>query len=102
MGHNGHGRELHFSAVNQSDVPQGRKGRHRKVVSDILGDLAKLNDQQAVKIPLSRLNGEKMQNLRSALNRATRERKIPVVTSSDDKYLYVWRADAAKDAGTKE
>jgi hypothetical protein len=89
---------MHFSAVNRSDVPQGRKGKHRKAVSDILGDLAKLNDRQAVKIPLSSLNGEKMQNLRSALNRVTREKKIPVVTSSDEKYLYVWRADTAKTA----
>ena len=43
-----------------------------------------------------------MQNLRSALNRVTREKKIPVVTSSEDKYLYVWRADASKSAGTNE
>lgn len=102
MGRNGNGRELHFSAVDQSDVPQGRKGKHRKAVSDILGDLAKLSPQQAVRVPLSSLNGEKMQNLRSALNRVTREKKIAVVTSSDDKYLYVWRVDAAKDAGTNE
>jgi hypothetical protein len=102
MGRNGNGRELHYSAVNRSDVPQGRKGKHRKAVADILGDLSKLTAQQAVKIPLSSLDGEKMQNLRSALNRVTRERKIPVITSSDDKYLYVWRADPAKDAGTPE
>lgn len=102
MGRNGNGRELHFSAVDQSDVPQGRKGKHRKAVSNILGDLARLSPQQAVRVPLSSLNGEKMQNLRSALNRVTREKKIAVVTSSDDKYLYVWRADAAKDAGTNE
>jgi hypothetical protein len=71
-------------------------------VSDILGDLAKLSDKQAVRIPLSTLDGEKMQNLRSALNRVTRDKKIPVVTSSDDEYLYVWRAEAATDAGTNE
>jgi hypothetical protein len=99
---NGNGRELHYSAVNRSDVPQGRKGKHRKVVSHILGDLLKLNHEEAVKIPLSSLGGEKMQNLRSALNRATRDKKIPVVTSSDDKYLYVWRADISKNAGTNE
>jgi hypothetical protein len=67
------------------------------VVADILADLSKLKAQQAVKIPLSGLNGEKMQNLRSALNRATREKNIPVVTSSDEKYLYVWRADPSKN-----
>jgi hypothetical protein len=71
-------------------------------VSDILGDLSKLNAEEAVKIPLSSLGGEKMQNLRSALNRVTRDKKISVVTSSDDKYLYVWSADTSKNAGTNE
>ena len=46
-------------------------------MADILADLSKLNAQQAIKIPLSSLNGEKMQNLRSALNRVTREKKYP-------------------------
>jgi hypothetical protein len=93
MGRNGNGNNTHYASINRSDVPQGRKGKHRKAVADILADLSKLNAQQAVKIPLSSLNGEKMQNLRSALNRVTRERNIPVETSSDEKYLYVWRAN---------
>jgi hypothetical protein len=71
-------------------------------VADILGDLSKLNAKQAIKIPLSSLKGEKMQNLRSALNRVTREREIPVETSSDEKYLYVWRADPPKNTGAAE
>jgi hypothetical protein len=71
-------------------------------VAEILGDLSKLNPEEAVRVPLSSLDGEKMQNLRSALNRVTRDKKIPVVTSSDDKYLYVWRADASKNAGPNE
>ena len=91
MGRNGSSR--HYASVNRSEVPQGRKGKHRKAVADILADLSKLDAAQAVRIPLSGLNGEKMQNLRSALNRVTREKKIPVATSSDEKYLYVWRAD---------
>jgi hypothetical protein len=97
---NGNGRN--YESVNRVDVPQGRKGKHRKAVADILSDLAKLKAQQAVKIPLSSLNGEKMQNLRSALNRVTRERNVPVETSSDEKYLYVWRADPPNNtAATK-
>src|ERR1700726_3638098 len=96
MGRNGTGNDTHYVAMNRSDVPQGRKGKHRKAVADILGDLSRLNAQQAIKIPLSSLNGEKMQNLRSALNRVTREKNIPVETSSDEKYLYVWRADPPK------
>jgi hypothetical protein len=102
MGRNATGNDTHYAAMNRSDVPQGRKGKHRKAVTDILGDLSKLSAQQAVKIPLSSLNGEKMQNLRSALNRVTREKKIPVVTSSDEKYLYVWRADLPKNTPATE
>jgi hypothetical protein len=99
---NRNGNDTHYAAVDRSDVPQGRKGKHRKAVSDILDDLSKLKAQQAVKIPLSSLNGEKMQNLRSALNRVTRERNIPVETSSDEKYLYVWRADPPKNTVATE
>jgi len=102
MGRNRNGNDANYAAVNRSDVPQGRKGKHRKAVADILADLSKLNAQQAVKIPLSSLNGEKMQNLRSALNRVTRERNIPVETASDEKFLYVWRADPAKNTPATE
>jgi hypothetical protein len=99
---NGNGNGAHYESMNRSDVPQGRKGKHRKAVKDILADLSKLNARQAIKIPLSGLNGEKMQNLRSALNRVTRERNIPVETSSDEKYMYVWRTDPPKDTGATE
>lgn len=102
MGRNGNENDSHYAAVDRSDVPQGRKGKHRKAVADILADLSKLSDKQAVKIPLNSLNGEKMQNLRSALNRVTREKKLSVLTSSDEKYFYVWRADLPKHAGVTE
>src|SRR5208282_3704497 len=102
MGRNGNGNDTHYTAVNRSDVPQGRKGKHRKAVADILSDLTKLKAQQAVKIPLSSLNGDKMQNLRSALNRVTREKNIPVVTSSDEKFLYVWKADPPQNTGAAQ
>jgi hypothetical protein len=104
MGHkgSGDGNDTHYASVNRSDVPQGRKGKHRKAVGDILSDLSRLKPQQAVKIPLSSLNGEKMQNLRSALNRVTREQNIPVETSSDEKFLYVWRAEPPKNTTAAE
>jgi hypothetical protein len=102
MGRNGNGKDTHYASVNRSEVPQGRKGKHRTAVANILADLAKINAHQAVKIPLNSLNGEKMQNLRSALNRVTREKNIPVVTSSDEKYLYVWRADSPKTTAATE
>ena len=49
MGRNGNGNNTHYASLNRSDVPQGRKGKHRKAVADILADLSKLNAQQAVK-----------------------------------------------------
>jgi hypothetical protein len=94
------GNLTHYPAVNRSEVPQGRQGKHRKAVSDILSDVSRLGSNQAVKVPLSSLNGEKMQNLRSALNRVTRQRNIPVVTSSDGKFLYVWRSDTPNPGST--
>ena len=87
MGRNGNG--THYESVNRAEVPQGRKGKHRKAVADILADLSKLIAQQAVKIPLSSLNGEKMQNLRSALNRVTREKNIPVLTNVERRRIPV-------------
>jgi hypothetical protein len=96
------GNPSHYAAVNRSEVPQGRQGKHRKAVSDILSDVSRLSSGQAVKVPLSSLNGEKMQNLRSALNRETRQKNIPVATSSDGKFLYVWRSDKPTPESTEQ
>jgi len=49
-----------------------------------------------VLIPLAGLEGEKMENVRSALNRATRQRKMLVTTATDEKYFYVWRTESKK------
>lgn len=73
----------------QVDVPQGRNGKHKSVVSNIIGDLDQLEDGAALKIALSELDDSK-QNIRSALNRATRKLKRNVSTASDAEFLYVW------------
>jgi hypothetical protein len=66
-------------------------------ISERPSDLSKPTARQAVKIPLSSLNGEKMQNLREALKRVTREKNVFGQTSSDGKYLYVWARDPSKN-----
>jgi hypothetical protein len=43
----------------------------------------------AVKIPLAQL-AESKEEVRSALNRATRKRGLNVATASDEAFLYVW------------
>jgi hypothetical protein len=91
---NGQSPTFHFAAVEQFEVPHGRKGKHRTMVSRILEDLKNRTGDQAVRIPLSSLQGEKIQNLRSALNRVTKLKKLPIATSSDEKYLYVWNPNS--------
>jgi hypothetical protein len=59
-------------------------------VTQLLSDLEQLAEGSALKIPLSELPDSK-ENIRSALNRATRQRGMEVATSSDSEYLYVWK-----------
>ncbi len=79
-----------FSTVSQDDLPHGRRGKHHEIIADLLHDLETLSDGRALKIPLNELPDSKA-NIRSALNRAARQRKLEVATSSDDTHLYVWK-----------
>src|SRR5579872_861698 len=91
-GNNGNGQQpLNFANKLIASIPHGRKGKHSVIVAKILADLDRLDMETAILVPLDGLNGEKMENVRSALNRATREKEISVATSADDKYFYVWR-----------
>ena len=83
---------MKFQSILQHDVPRGRDGKHKQIVTQILSDLEQLVDGSALKIPLSELPDSK-ENIRSALNRATRQRGIDVGTSSDDEFLYVWNVE---------
>jgi hypothetical protein len=83
---------MQFQSISQVDVPKGRDGKHKKIVTQLLSDLSQLVEGSALKIPLSVLPDTK-ENIRSALNRATRFRGIEVATSSDNEYLYVWKVE---------
>ena len=98
MGNNGNNAKngkapepLNFTAKLISSIPHGRKGKHNAIVAKILADLDRLDTDTAIVVPLDGLNGEKVENVRSALNRATKQKKIAVTTSTDDNYFYVWR-----------
>jgi len=80
---------MHFKTMVQSDVPQGREGKHKLVVTTILKDLDRLKHGAALKVPLAGLLLSK-EKVRSALNRATRKAGRRVATASDDTFLYVW------------
>jgi hypothetical protein len=80
---------MHFKTMVQSDVPQGRNGKHKLIVTTILGDLDQLQPGAALKVPLFSLAASK-EKIRSALNRATRKAGRKVATASDTTFLYVW------------
>jgi hypothetical protein len=80
---------MHFKGMPQVDVPQGRKGKHRAIVIRILSDLDQVQESVALKVPLAELTHTKEQ-VRAALNRATRKGGRKVATASDDTFLYVW------------
>ena len=79
-----------FESIRQVDVPKGRDGKHKQIISQILQGIEQLKDGSALKIPIAELPDTK-ENIRSALSRAARQQKIDIATSSDETSLYVWK-----------
>ena len=82
---------MHFKTMIQADVPQGRNGKHKLIVTTILRDLGGLKAGSAIKVPLAELADSK-EKVRSAVNRATRKAGRKVETASDANFLYLWNA----------
>ena len=80
---------MNFKTMSQVDVPQGRNGKHKQIVTQILSDLDQLADGVAIRVPLAELE-ESKENVRSALNRAVHKGGRSVATASDVDFLYVW------------
>jgi len=80
---------MNFKTVAVPEVPRGRNGKHKQIVTQILSDLEQVDSGVALKVPLDGLADSKAK-VRSALNRATRKAGLNVATASDDNFLYVW------------
>ena len=80
---------MNFKTMPQTAVPQGRNGKHKQIVTQILSDLDQLPAGVALKVPLAELE-ESKENVRSALNRAIHKGNRNVATASDADFLYVW------------
>jgi hypothetical protein len=80
---------MNFKTMSMPDVPQGRTGKHKQIVTRILSDLDQVQEGLAIKVPLAGLE-ESKEKVRSALNRATRKAGRLVATASDEKFLYIW------------
>jgi hypothetical protein len=87
---------MNFKGMPQVDVPQGRNGKHKVIVTKILSDLDQVQKGVALKVPLAGLTDSK-EKVRSALNRATRKGGRNVATASDGAFLYVWNERAADE-----
>ena len=81
---------LHFAAIPLAAAANRRMGKHYKMVSQILSDLEKLDQYTALKVEFLKV-GAKKADLRAAVHRAAQKKNVPVATTSDDKYLYVFR-----------
>ena len=84
---------MNFKTMAVPEVPRGRNGKHKLIVSQILSDLEQVADGMAIKVPLRDL-AESKEKVRSALNRATRKAKLNVATASDETFLYIWTEKA--------
>ena len=84
--------ESTFESILQLDVPKGRDGKHKKIVMQLLNDIGNLGPGSALKVPLDALPDTK-ENIRAALNRATRQKGLEVATSSDTGFLYIWKIE---------
>ena len=49
---------MNFKTMSQADVPQGRNGKHKQVVTEILSDLDQLPAGVALKVPLAEVRGK--------------------------------------------
>jgi hypothetical protein len=83
-----------FESVLQSNVPKGRDGKHKDIISRLLKDVGHLKQGMALKIPLAQLPDTK-ENIRSALSRAARQKQVDLATSSNDEFLYIWKKDGS-------
>ena len=83
---------MKYQSIPQIDVPKGRDGKHKSFLTQVLGDLEQLETGRALKIPLEAFPDRK-ENIRSALNRAARQRSLDIATSSDEGFLYVWNVE---------
>jgi hypothetical protein len=83
---------MRFKSVLQSDVPKGRDGKHKQIITQLLGDIEQLLDGSALKIPLAELPDSK-ENIRSALSRAAAQNNLHIATSSNEEFLYVWKVN---------
>jgi hypothetical protein len=90
MNHSDDSTTAQFESILQVDVPKGRDGKHKQIVTQLIEGIERLKKGSAMKIPLAELPDTK-ENIRSALSRASKQKQLDIATSSDEHYLYAWK-----------
>jgi hypothetical protein len=83
---------LNYDRVVLANLRRNRRGKHHELVEGVFQDLATLPNGSAIKIPLSKVDGITLANLRSAVHRASASRGLGIETLSDDDNFYIWKA----------
>jgi hypothetical protein len=77
-----------------ADLRRNRRGKHHDLIQGVFQDLETLPVGSAIKIPLAKLDGITLANLRSAVHRASTSRGLQVETLSDEDNFYIWKGAA--------
>jgi hypothetical protein len=98
----GQGEKLLYERVPVSQLLKGRRGKHNDLVLGVFRDLITLPIDEAIRITLKRVGGVSLTNLRSAISRAAKIRKMKIRTYSDSDYFYLWKTEAEQILGVKK
>jgi hypothetical protein len=81
---------MNFNTMSQENVPQGRNGKRKQIVTSILSDLNQLKEGRCP-LRCHWLNWQKARKGFVQRCRATRKASRNVATAATDaNYLYVW------------
>ena len=80
-----------YRHVQVADLDRGRRGKHYDLIREILQELQGLKAGSALEIPLAKVGGVGLANLRSAVHRASHSAGIEIETLADAANFYVWK-----------
>jgi hypothetical protein len=83
---------LNYDRVVLANIRRSRRGKHNDLIQGIFQDLETLPLGSAIKIPLSKVDGVTLANLRSAVHRASTSRGQGIETLSDEESFYIWKS----------
>jgi hypothetical protein len=85
---------LNYDSVILANLRRNRRGKHHELIQGVFQDLETLPAGSAIRIPLTKVDGITLANLRSAVHRASTSRGLEIETLSDEENFYIWKRTA--------